>query len=130
MPLWAPPAQKHREAGCGGELLECPDWGRGDTTGMGSGAKGQQHRGWSPEPGKAIFRFLVKGVKIGWRDAFRNSLPQGVKQIDLCSLGGTPPPPDPTHVRPKIPLPICSSFILLVRCLAFGSPCVCIEGQD
>lgn len=49
------------------ELLECRDWGRGDTTGMGSGAKGQQHRGRSPEPGKAIFRLLVKGVRIGCR---------------------------------------------------------------
>lgn len=84
-----PSCTKAPGSGMWRELLECPDWGRGDTTGMGSGAKGQQHRGWSPEPGKAIFRLLVKGVRIGWREEFRDPIPQGVKQIDLCSLCGT-----------------------------------------
>lgn len=40
---------------------------------MGSGAKGQQHQGGSPEPGKAIFCLLVKGVGIRLRGEYRNT---------------------------------------------------------
>lgn len=84
-----PSCTKTPGSGMWRELLECPDWGRGDTTGMGSGAKGQQHHGGSPEPGKAIFRLLVKGVGIGLGAECRNSLLQGVKLSRLGSLGGT-----------------------------------------
>lgn len=83
-----PSCTKAPGSGMWRELLECPDWGRGDTTGMGSGAKGQQHRGQSPEPGKAIFRLLVKRVRLGWRDSSELHS-QGVKQSDRCSLCGT-----------------------------------------
>lgn len=85
-PLWAPPAQKPREAGCGesfwnariGDVVTPQEWG--------VGPKGQRPRGRSPEPGKAIFRLLVKRVRLGGTEELRTSLPQGVKQSDSRTL--------------------------------------------
>lgn len=99
-----PSCTKTQGSGIWRELLECPDWGRGDTTGMGSGAKGQQHQGGSPEPGKAIFRLLVKAE-------YRNT--SAGREADPLGFS-VRYPSGPTQSRPSymIPSPVLGGVSL------------------
>lgn len=97
-----PSCTKTQGSGMWRELLECPDWGRGDTTGMGSGAKGQQHQGGSPEPEKAIFRLLVRGVGIGLGAEYRNT--STGREADPLGFS-VRYPSGPTQSRPSYMIP-------------------------